>query len=405
MNVFIIPSWYPSKDYPFTGIMIAEQYEAIAKINSHVNIGISIWGQMDKSLLLHSRDHIKNIPKLIKRHTAFTITKSPNLKEYHTPAFTWSRKFLKGNFKKIVSANLENLKSFENDFGPIDLIHAQVGHPAGNIALDISIRTNLPFCITERMGPFPSPYTTNKEGTLTYFHQLPYLASDINIAVSPFQKKMMEKQKIPQISIIPDFINEDFFEPAEQLHHNNKIFTFFSFARLVNGKGIGDLIVSIKSIVSTGIKLKLRLAGTGPQKEELIKLANELDISHVIDWLGDLTRVEALQEYQKCDSFVLPSYYESFGMVYIEALACGKPIIATRCGGPDTIVNDTNGLLVEKSNPQELANAMIKMIKCHNRYDSHAIRQDFMNRFSKRAVIPQIMDLYKQVIAQHKPTS
>ncbi|PVY44039.1 glycosyltransferase family 4 protein [Pontibacter virosus] len=405
MNVFVIPSWYPSKDFPFTGIMISEQYEAIAKMNPHVNIGISLWGQMDNSLLLHFRDHIKNIHKLIKKHKVFTVTKTINLKEYHTPAFTWTRKLLEGNFKQIVSANLENIKSFEKDFGPIDLIHAQVGHPAGNIALEISKRFNLPFCITERMGPFPSSYTTNKDGTLTYFHKLPYLASAINISVSPFQKNMMEKQEIPNTSVIPDFIDEDFFKPAEQLNYNNKSFTFFSFARLVNGKGIEDLLIAIKAITLTGVKLKLRLAGTGPETKELLKLANKLNVSHSVDWLGDLSRLKAVQEYQKCDSFVLPSYYESFGIVYIEALACGKPIIATRCGGPETIVNETNGLLVDKNNPQELANAMIKMMNCYKQYDSKAIRQDFLNRFSKKAVIPQLMDLYEQVIAQHRSTS
>jgi glycosyltransferase involved in cell wall biosynthesis len=404
MNVFIIPSWYPSKDYPVTGIMIAEQYEAISKANPSINIGISIWGQMDKRFLLNAGDHFKNFLKLTVAKDKYVVAKASNLKEYHMPAFTWSRKLLRGNFKEIVKANLNNLKSFERDFGPAKLIHAQVGHPAGNIALELFRQTNIPFCITERMGPFPSPYTTTKQGILTEFHKSPYMASAINIAVSLFQKKMMEQQGITNIVTIPNFVDEDYFQPALQPNTNNPTFTFFTFTRLVEGKGIDDLLLATKTILSKGVKINLRIGGTGQNMNDYIQLAEKFGISDNINWLGELSREKALEEYQQCDSFVLPSHYESFGIVYTEAIACGKPIIATKCGGPETIVNEQNGLLIEKNNPQALAEALCYMIRAAQTYNTDTIRQDFLNRFSKRAVIPQLTELYQQVITQHNST-
>ncbi|WP_299705366.1 glycosyltransferase family 4 protein [uncultured Pontibacter sp.] len=404
MNVFVIPSWYPSQDYPVTGIMIVEQYEALCKANTAINIGISVWGQMDSRFLLYASDHFKNLLKLTVAKQSFTIPKAPNLKEYHTPAFTWSRKIFDGNFKSIVKANLKNFKAFERDFGPVQLIHAQVGHPAGNIALEVSKQTNIPFCLTERMGPFPSPYTTNKYGVLTEFHKSPYLASVKNIAVSPFQKRMMEQQWIPNIVTIPNFVDEDYFQPAHRLTKRGSTFTFFAFTRLVEGKGIEDLLLGTKIILDTGVDIILRIGGTGPKAKEYIQLAENLRISKSIEWLGELCREEALQEYQKCDAFVLTSHYESFGIVYIEALACGKPIIATKCGGPETIVNDLNGLLVEKNNPLALAEVLQYMIENISKYNSALIRQDFLNRFSKKVVIPQLINLYQEVTTQHKST-
>ncbi|MBD1398051.1 glycosyltransferase [Pontibacter sp. JH31] len=404
MNVFVIPSWYPSKDHPTTGIMIAEQYEAISKANTAINIGVSIWGQMDNRFLLKASDHLKNLPKLTATKESHTITKSPNLKVYHTPAFTWSRKLFKGNFDKIVKANLRNLKAFERDFGPVQLLHAHVGHPAGNIALEVARQTNLPFCLTEHMGPFPSPYATNKQGLLTAFHRSPYMASAVNIAVSPFQKKMMEQQGISNIVTVSNFIDEDYFQPAPPLPRTDSTFTFFTFTRLVDGKGIEDLLHATKALLNKGVKVRLRIGGTGQKAIYYRQLAEGLEISEKIEWLGELSREAALWEYQKCDAFVLPSYYESFGIVYIEALACGKPIIATKCGGPETIVNELNGLLIDKGSPVALAEAMQHMTENAGRYDSAIIRQDFLTRFSKKTIIPQLVALYQKVITQHKST-
>ena len=65
--------------------------------------------------------------------------------------------------------------------------------------------------------------------------------------------------------------------------------------------------------------------------------------------LGALSREQARDELRGCDCFVLPSRHESFGVVLAEATACGRPVISTRCGGPESIVTKENGILVEKN--------------------------------------------------------
>ncbi|TXK20963.1 glycosyltransferase family 4 protein, partial [Pontibacter qinzhouensis] len=129
--------------------------------------------------------------------------------------------------------------------------------------------------------------------------------------------------------------------------------------------------------------------------------AEQLQVSQYITWLGEINQEQALKEYQNCDAFVLPSLYESMGIVYIEALACGKPIIATKCGGPESTVTPFNGLLIEKENVTKLASALHYMIENRDKYDSNQIRQDFLARYSAGAVVPQLMALYKQVLEKH----
>jgi len=108
--------------------------------------------------------------------------------------------------------------------------------------------------------------------------------------------------------------------------------------------------------------------------------------------------------YRECDAFVLPSRGETFGIVFIEALAHGKPLIATRCGGPQDIVHAENGLLVPMDSVEELAIAMERMIQTSGNYSPQILRADFLARFSASAVIDTMEDWYVALMnsGQHK---
>jgi glycosyltransferase involved in cell wall biosynthesis len=90
----------------------------------------------------------------------------------------------------------------------------------------------------------------------------------------------------------------------------------------------------------------------------------------------------------------LPSRSETFGVVYVEAIACGKPVLATRCGGPESIVTAENGLLVDTGDVDALAGAMRTMTATARSYDAHAIRRQFLERFSRAAVVDRLEDVY-----------
>lgn len=407
MNVFIIPSWYPSKDNPLNGIFIQEQTYDLCNNVPTLNIGVSLWGQKDNQTLLWVKDHVWNLPKIIS--ASLVSSKNvviPNLTIYNSPTYTWSRKVFKGNINGIIHANASNLQQFKSEYGQVDLIHAHVGYPAGRVALGLSRLFDIPYIITEHMIPFPSCYDADKHGNLTSYYKEPYMHSSANIAVGESLSLTMSSIGLPNVKTIPNFIDENFFIPPSENSSSANFpkFTFFTLSEIIPRKGIDILLRAIKILSHQGANINIRIGGTGPNIEEYKAMAKMFAIEDYIKWLGPLTRESARNEYQQANAFVLSSHDESMGIVYIEALACGKPVIATRCGGPETIVNDVNGILVEKKNPQELANAMMVMIKNHHQYDSYAIRKDFLNRFSKKAVIPKLIDLYQEVISQHKST-
>ena len=91
----------------------------------------------------------------------------------------------------------------------------------------------------------------------------------------------------------------------------------------------------------------------------------------------------------------MPSRYETFGVVYAEAIACGKPVIATKCGGPESIINEGNGLLVEVDNSDQLAESLMQMKKNYNELSQAEIRTNFLEKFSRSVVVEQISSVYR----------
>jgi glycosyltransferase involved in cell wall biosynthesis len=147
-------------------------------------------------------------------------------------------------------------------------------------------------------------------------------------------------------------------------------------------------------------RFEFRIGGDGPQRASYRAKAQALGLNDRVRWLGPVSRTEAPKLFRDCHIFVMPSRHETFGVVYAEAIASGKPVIATRCGGPESIVNAINGQLVDVGDVTGLARVMADMAARWHDYNPQAIRQDFEARFSRQAVVQQLRALYHQILKQ-----
>jgi glycosyltransferase involved in cell wall biosynthesis len=127
-------------------------------------------------------------------------------------------------------------------------------------------------------------------------------------------------------------------------------------------KGLDVLIRAIALLREQGETTRLVLAGDGPIRAELEHLTATLGLNHHVQFLGYQPRSSVARLLNQCSLFVLPSRSEPFGIVVIEALACGKPVIATAVGGiPEIIEDGRNGILVQPDDPSALAAAIRRL--------------------------------------------
>ena len=156
-----------------------------------------------------------------------------------------------------------------------------------------------------------------------------------------------------------------------------------------------DLLIKAFNNVFKGKNIILRIGGDGAIRESLESLVKELGLQNQIVFLGALDRVEVAFEMNRCDGFVLASEHETFGAVYTEALAVGKPILGTYNGGAEDIIKDYNGIIVENKNIDKLSEGLIKFVEELPNYNSEEIITKCHLEYSDEVIINRIKKIYE----------
>ncbi|PAU95672.1 glycoside hydrolase [Aliifodinibius salipaludis] len=193
--------------------------------------------------------------------------------------------------------------------------------------------------------------------------------------VSRYTAKLLEKEGVRKdnIRVVENGTNPLFFTPknanalAKKLEVENKKI-IFSVCRLVPRKGMDVVLKALKEIVQQDPNVIYLLGGSGPDASRLKALCNNLGLKDHVKFLGRIAEQELPYYYSLADVFVMPAKnnppdVEGFGIVFLEANACGTPVIGSKTGGiPDAIVDGETGLLVDENNIEELKIAISKLI-------------------------------------------
>jgi len=394
MNLFVIPSWYPCKTLPLSGIFTREQVEALASLASDIRVIVSTWGYED--FFLPVRRPWKAVPALVR----FATTKRDSVREHgriaeiSNPALSWHHRLPFGGAARLLRANRRNFRLARSRYGRIDLIHAHVSYPAGYIAQVLQQEFGVPYVLTEHMGPFPFPSLLRDGRPIVEIATALKDARRV-VAVSPALASRIESLGFPAPNVIPNLVDERRFVPGMP---QSDRFIFFTLCSLTAAKGVDQLLKAIALWDPPASKVEFWIGGDGASKREFQELARRLGIADRVRWLGSVSREQAPEVFRATHAYVMPSMHESFGIVYAEALASGKPVIATRCGGPESIVHDTNGRLVDVGDTAGLAEALAWMRDNWPQFDAESIRSDFEQRFSRQVVVRQLEHMYQSVL-------
>ncbi|MEX2262313.1 MAG: glycosyltransferase family 4 protein [Bryobacteraceae bacterium] len=138
-------------------------------------------------------------------------------------------------------------------------------------------------------------------------------------------------------------------------------FTVLSVCRFYPRKSLDILLRAAAQLRETIPQLEIRIVGNGPQYKRLQGICTELRLESIVHWLGDLTLARLAEEYKRAHVFCLPSRQEGFGIVFLEAMAAGKAIVAVRAGAVPEVVR--NGILVEPESPEALADGIVRLYR------------------------------------------
>lgn len=292
------------------------------------------------------------------------------------------------------------------EFGKPDVLHAHFTD-YGYLAAKLKETEQVPLVLTEHSS------LVNQDKLPSDIEQAAKLAfarADKLIAVSPALAEKMREHSHRSVLWIPDMVDTELFaytgehEQMRSLWEETELeggeFSFLSCGNLRKVKRMDVLIQAFARAFRDCPKVHLTICGQGEEEGNLRKLIYDLKMENRIELAGIRPREEIAQRLQQADCFVLASVSETFGVSYLEALSCGVPVIATRCGGPECFVNEHNGLMVEPDDVEGLASAMLTMYCNGGSYNRAAIAQEVRNHYSSQAVAARLMEQYEQLTHQ-----
>lgn len=220
------------------------------------------------------------------------------------------------------------------------------------------------------------------------------------IAINRHVKNLYSKiYGCSNISVIPLWVNTDVFKPSKR--KDRKCFELLFAGSLYQVKGLEYLLKALALIVKVRSNVKLKIVGEGPERKRLEAIAKSLGIRNHIVFEGFVPYNKMPQYYQNCDVFCFPTLGEPFGKAVIEAMACGKPVVASNIGGPSEIIeNYRNGVLAKPAQPRGWAQKIINLLEDEElRIElGKNARKTVLKNYSLKKVAQKFYGLYCEVL-------
>lgn len=305
-------------------------------------------------------------------------------------------------FNSLVSFGLKRFELYMKIHGKPDLIHAHNCFFAGVLAMQIKKKFNVPYVITEHSSLFYGQLSLHQTSLLRDV----YLNVNQYTCVSEALRDRIvyhlnQESLAKEIEILPNAL-DPIFEEVDILNSNKATstneFVFINIGNLVEVKDQELLIRSFHMAYKDDSNVKLTIIGHGLLEGKLKSLIKELGLESQVFLKGYLSKTEIIKELLASNAFVLSSKFETFGIVVVEAHACGLPVITTPCGGPKMLISDINGLMVEGHTIEALSEGLLYISKNISAYNSTLIQKQCLDKFGQNRFKKNINNIYKKIL-------
>lgn len=281
-------------------------------------------------------------------------------------------------------------------YGKPDLIHVHCALWAGPAASRLKRKYNIPYVVTEHHSAvlFPQNWAATKALRKTY--------SEANRLISVSNHLACAMQGyVPggAIEVVPNIVDINYFSPiCREFPSSLDGPRIAAIGTLDENKSHDVLLRAFAKACVFLPAAKLAIAGEGPRREELENLVEELNIQDKVQFCGSLSREGVRDLLRGADMLVHTSKFETFGVSLIEAGAIGIPVISTKSGGPNEIVEPTTGVLVPVGDVEAISKTIISVWE--KSWDPKIISEYTQRKYGSDVIIDRITNIYREVVGE-----
>jgi glycosyltransferase involved in cell wall biosynthesis len=376
LRILVVPKWYPWPERPVFGLFCREHARALS-----------------------TRHDVVVLASLATPRPAFKAFSLEDAVEDGTRTLRvrYRRPFLRPAAMGFQLAGmLVALRRLRREGWRPDVVHAHV-YQAGPPALSLGRVSRAKVAITEHYTGFGRGLVTGYDRRLA---RMSFRRADVVGAVSEeLAGQLRALAPRARVEVVPNTVDTGVFHPPAQPRANGAPARLLNVADLAEKKGQRVLLEALAQLPDA----TLEIAGEGPERQPLERLARELGIADRVTLLGSQPPARVAELMRCADLFVLPSFHENLPVVLIEAQASGLSAVATSVGGVPELVDAAAGATVAPGDPNALATAIRTALATPGRRDPAALAARAAERFGYAAVCDRWSRIYRDVGAAGRP--
>lgn len=382
IHSLFLSAWYPNRDDAMSGLFVRKHADAVSRF-CKVTV-----------LYVHADE------QLTRREVRFENYNAVHeVYVYYPTGKGLVRLFWKP--LQFIAAYLVGIRKVFSRYGRPHIVHVNVLTRTALPALYLKLTRGIPYVITEHWSRY-LPTRNSYHGWLRKWltRKVVRYAS----ALMPVSKSLSEAMYDHRISnsntmIVNNVVDDFFFDSIQSSTITDRIKHILHISCFDDEpKNISGMLRVIAQLYKERSDFRLTLAGTGKDIDKIKLLAEELSITPILTFTGELMPMEIATLIRSADFTILFSNNENAPVVISESLACGKPVVATRVGGIPEMVDELNGLLVDAGDEPTLKGALHSMLDKYNEYSVPLIQERAKEKYSYSRVGEAINNIYMKVL-------
>ena len=378
-----LTSWYPNRNDRFDGDFIQRNAQAVSAFcNIHV-----IHVQKEEPAHVYQSNELNSTGNLTENIIYYSCKKTGIA---ILDKWISHRNYIRCYKKAIATYILEN--------GKPAVVHVHVAMKAGLLAVWIKQKWKIPFVVSEHWTGYLNDADIRLQDQAAWFQQgakQVFREASAVTVVSDFLGKSIQ-QYFPFIryTVVPNVVNTSIFHFQHKADGVKQ--QFIHISNMTAQKNLADIIRAVGLVKDQypGVTMKI----FGPKHSVVQQQVLDAGLAQQIEFMGEQSQPVLADAILLSCALVLYSSFETFGCVVIEANACGVPVIVSDIAVMHELVQpNLNGMLVKGEAPQQLAEAMIQMIKRRNDYQGEQIASTAASKYGYATVGKQFLEIYHQI--------